>query len=398
METAVIDWWRNGYQSSTHKSLCLRRFCVVPREDPSTFGIQRSLEEQNCRCQIREKLQRLTESMESRLNSSGTSYQDSQRCSSVVKLMMYWATWDKHQKLSQEEFYLCRCSMTSLVTEKATKMKVWQMPKLSPYLQKKFGIGQRSFIGPGSEKKWYSMEENSPQGIWNHIAEKMLLEFAESGCPIFRATTPVSRGKLKKQRTRKTVDTLHCRLSNNWNYFSHIFLPISSVFTEQMQTCVKNLKLIKMDRGNLMYWWDNQLFTVKSRQKFVCRMTSRYIRMFYCNSMKNESSFFHKKAKWVNSVWTQDFWHVVEIGQYFMTKDTGDFRQFHTVACREYTLPRDDGSSQPRGWIKGNTKIGPVLEITTVVYMANMELRSEFGLWGKTSLNLGSEFLTDQTN
>ena len=59
------------------------------------------------------------------------------------------------------------------------------------------------------------------------------------------------------------------------------------------------------------------------------------------------------------------FIHVVEVGQYFMTKDTGDFRQFHTVACREYTLPRDDGSSQPRGWIQGNTKIGPVLEITT---------------------------------
>ena len=30
---------------------------------------------------------------------------------------------------------------------------------------KKFGIGQCSFIGPGSEKKWYSMEENRPQGI-----------------------------------------------------------------------------------------------------------------------------------------------------------------------------------------------------------------------------------------
>ena len=35
-----------------------------------------------------------------------------------------------------------------------------------------------------------------------------------------------------------------------------------------------------------------------------------------------------------------------------MTKDTGDFTQFHAVACREYTLPRDDGSSQPRGWIQ----------------------------------------------
>ena len=55
---------------------------------------------------------------------------------------------------------------------------------------------------------------------------------------------------------------------------------------------------------------------------------------------------------------------VVEIGQYFMTKDTGDLTQFHAVACREYTL-REEGASQPRGWIQGNTKIGPVLEVTT---------------------------------
>ena len=55
----------------------------------------------------------------------------------------------------------------------------------------------------------------------------------------------------------------------------------------------------------------------------------------------------------------------VEVGQYFMTKDTGDFRKFRAVACREYTLPRDDESSQPVGWIQGNTRIGPVLEITT---------------------------------
>ena len=57
------------------------------------------------------------------------------------------------------------------------------------------------------------------------------------------------------------------------------------------------------------------------------------------------------------------FLSVVEIGQYFVTKDTGE--QFYAVACRGYTLPRDDGSSQPRGWIQKNTKIGPVLEVTT---------------------------------
>ena len=61
-----------------------------------------------------------------------------------------------------------------------------------------FGIGQWSFIGPGSEKKWYS-SENSPQGAWDNIAEQMLLEFAKSGNPTFRATTPLSRGILKSK-------------------------------------------------------------------------------------------------------------------------------------------------------------------------------------------------------
>ena len=36
------------------------------------------------------------------------------------------------------------------------------------------------------------------------------------------------------------------------------------------------------------------------------------------------------------------FVHVVEVRQYFMTKDTGEFSQFtEPVTCREYTLPRD---------------------------------------------------------
>ena len=31
------------------------------------------------------------------------------------------------------------------------------------------------------------------------MAERMLLEFAESGCPIFRAATPLTRGRLKSK-------------------------------------------------------------------------------------------------------------------------------------------------------------------------------------------------------
>ena len=60
------------------------------------------------------------------------------------------------------------------------------------------------------------------------------------------------------------------------------------------------------------------------------------------------------------------FLSTVEVGQYLMTKDTEEFSQFtEPVACREYTLPRDEKSSDPTVWIRGNTKIGPVLEVTT---------------------------------
>ena len=49
-----------------------------------------------------------------------------------------------------------------------------------------------------------------------------------------------------------------------------------------------------------------------------------------------------------------------------MTEDTDEFLQFtDSVACREYTVPRDEELSEPKGWIRGNTKIGPVLEVTT---------------------------------
>ena len=64
---------------------------------------------------------------------------------------------------------------------------------------KRFGKGQWTFIGPGSEKKLYFISEDSPQGEWDHMAERVLVELAESGCPIFRATSPLSRGRLKSK-------------------------------------------------------------------------------------------------------------------------------------------------------------------------------------------------------
>ena len=47
-----------------------------------------------------------------------------------------------------------------------------------------------------------------------------------------------------------------------------------------------------------------------------------------------------------------------------MTRNASEFL-LRSVACREYSLPRDDPASEPKGWIRGNTRIGPILEVTT---------------------------------
>ena len=64
---------------------------------------------------------------------------------------------------------------------------------------KRSGAGQWSFLGSGSEKKWYFISEDSPQGERDKMADKIMVTLAESGHPVFRATSPWSRGVLKSK-------------------------------------------------------------------------------------------------------------------------------------------------------------------------------------------------------
>ena len=83
-----------------------------------------------------------------------------------------------------------------------------------------------------------------------------------------------------------------------------------------------------------------------------------------------------------------------DVGQYFTTKDTEEFSQFtESVACREYTLPRDENLSEPKGWIRGNNKIGPVLEVTTCYLQGKYGVEIMMSLLTRTILTRGSEFL-----
>ena len=53
---------------------------------------------------------------------------------------------------------------------------------------------------------------------------------------------------------------------------------------------------------------------------------------------------------------------LVERRQSFHTLETEEGQQMQHL-CREYTMPRNDKGTRVRGWIRSNTRIGPVLNI-----------------------------------
>ena len=210
---------------------------------------------------------------------------------------------------------------------------------------RRFGIGQWSFIGPGSEKKWYSGEENSPQGAWDHIAEQMLLEFAESGHLIFRAPTPLSRDVLKSKEHGK----LSIHFIADYPTSENIFRIIISANQLCIYGAVANICEefeAHQDRSgepDVLMGQSIVLGEIKAETPLQNENPSQH--QILWQQYEERIKSLSQKIKVSRFCMEAGFVHVVEVGQYFMTKDTGDFRQFRAVTCREYTLLRDDPSS-----------------------------------------------------
>ena len=63
----------------------------------------------------------------------------------------------------------------------------------------KFPRGHWSFLGPGSQEKWYGTYTDKPDGSWDRMAEEMMAHFSESGHPIFRASSALERGEVRSK-------------------------------------------------------------------------------------------------------------------------------------------------------------------------------------------------------
>ena len=109
-----------------------------------------------------------------------------------------------------------------------------------------------------------------------------------------------------------------------------------------------------------------------------------------CDDLANKNLLLQQYGERIEKLSQQDklskfctdagFLNVVEIGQYFMTKDTAYFSQivqWHVVNTLFQEMKshhnQKDGS-------KGTPKLGPYQKLQPVTCTVNMELRSEFGL------------------
>ena len=87
---------------------------------------------------------------------------------------------------------------------------------------KRFGAGQWSFLGLCSEKKCYSISADGPQGEWDKMAEKMLLEIAESGhsFSVLQVHCPEVSSKAK------AMENCRCIIVPIWRRFKLLFAQL----------------------------------------------------------------------------------------------------------------------------------------------------------------------------
>ena len=257
---------------------------------------------------------------------------------------------------------------------------------------KRFEAGQWSFLGPGSEKKWYSITEDSPQGEWDTMAEKMMVTLAESGHPVFRVTSPLSRGQLKSKGKgqlsihycvdQETIETVF-RTITSVNQLS-LFGAVAEMCEEYESYHDRTMNTVVGGQSSSSFVPSVIKTNVPLNNAHKDHLLQRYGERIEKLSQQDRLSKFFMDAGFLN---------VVEIGQYFMTKDIAEFSQFtDAVACREYTLPRDEDISEAKGWIRGNTKIGSVLEVTTCCLQGKYGVEIRI-VWTKTILTHVSEFL-----
>ena len=98
---------------------------------------------------------------------------------------------------------------------------------------KRFSRGLWTSLRPGDETKWYGTLSKTLERKWDSTATQMVERFKETGHPVFKSISALSRRILKRITETPYISMPIHRTPNSCS--DSIFLWISSVFTEQSQ-------------------------------------------------------------------------------------------------------------------------------------------------------------------
>ena len=133
-------------------------------------------------------------------------------------------------------------------------------------------------------------------GIWDHIAEKMLVEFAESGCPIFRATTPLSTAKLRSKGHGK-LSIHYCADQATIDTFFRIIVSANqlSLYGAVAEIC-EEYESFHQRKGQLDKVMGQSIVLSEIKTEVLLENDdTQHIKTLYCSNMKNELRGFHNK-------------------------------------------------------------------------------------------------------
>ena len=206
----------------------------------------------------------------------------------------------------------------------------------------------------------------------------MLLEFAESGCPIFRATTPLSSANLKSKGHGKlsihftadypTIETIFRIIvfANQLSLYGAVANMCEEFETHQDRSGQPDVLMgqsIVLSEIKAEVPLDND---IPSHQNILLQ---RYEELIKWLSQENKVSKFCMDAGFI---------HVVEIGQYFMTKDSGN-NSLRELVVNTLFQEVTNHHNQKDGF-RETQELDPYWKSRPVICTANMELKLESGL------------------
>ena len=131
--------------------------------------------------------------------------------------------WRSHQSLAREGLRIFRFSVVPWKGESEPNIKYCFGATVGMVQRfiKRFPAGHWSFLGPGSETKWYSTYNEK---TWRRMGQSRWIDadqIRRKRTPSFPSHESIVPRNAQKQKRWKIIYTLLCRWRYDWNCFSH---------------------------------------------------------------------------------------------------------------------------------------------------------------------------------